>query len=137
MSDESPTRTEDRLAIHELIALHGHLFDEGAFDRLGELFTDDVAYDVEALGGGVLRGVDEIRAAAETLGDRNPLGHHVTNVLVVELGDDSARVRSKGLGVGVDGSTSTVVYEDVVRRTPAGWRLASRQVKPRRKPLTP
>jgi hypothetical protein len=64
------------------------------------------------------------------------LGHHTTNVLVVELTDESARVTSKGIGVGTDGSASTVVYEDEVRRTPAGWRLAARTVRPRRRPLT-
>ena len=26
---------EDRLAVHELLALHGHLVDAGEFDRLG------------------------------------------------------------------------------------------------------
>lgn len=31
--------TDDRIAIYELIALHGHLMDAGDFDRLGELFT--------------------------------------------------------------------------------------------------
>jgi hypothetical protein len=38
--------TEDRVAIHELIALHGHLIDDGAFDRLGEVSTDDFVYDL-------------------------------------------------------------------------------------------
>lgn len=41
---------EERLAIYELIALHGHLMDAGAFDRLDELFTDDFVYDLDALG---------------------------------------------------------------------------------------
>jgi SnoaL-like domain len=129
--------TEDRLAIHELIALHGHLFDTGALDRLDELFTDDVVYDVEDLGGGLLQGVAAIREAAQALGEQNPLGHHTTNVIVQELGDDTARVRSKGIGVNLDGSVSTVMYEDVVRRTARGWRLAARKVHPRRRPLAP
>ncbi len=41
--------TADRLAIHELLALHGHLMDDGQFDRLGELFTSDVVYDLTEL----------------------------------------------------------------------------------------
>jgi len=72
---------EGRVAIHELIALHGHLFDAGALDRLDELFTEDVVYDVEALGGGRLHGITAIRDAAQTLGDQNPLGRHTTNVV--------------------------------------------------------
>ena len=41
----------ERIRIHELINLHGHLMDEAEFDRLDELLTDDVVYDVSALGG--------------------------------------------------------------------------------------
>jgi hypothetical protein len=51
---------DDRIAIHELIALHGHLIDAGDFDRLDELFTDDFVYDVEALGFGSREGVDAL-----------------------------------------------------------------------------
>ncbi|MEE4494819.1 nuclear transport factor 2 family protein [Streptomyces sp. BE230] len=32
----------DRLAVMELIALHGHLVDDGELDRLDELFTEDI-----------------------------------------------------------------------------------------------
>jgi hypothetical protein len=128
---------EDRVAIHELIALHGHLFDSGRLDRLDELFTEDVIYDVEDLGAGQLHGIAEIREAATRLGEHNPLGHHTTNIIVTELGDDVAYVRSKGLGVNTEGSISTVVYEDVVRRTAEGWRLATRRVLLRRRPLEP
>jgi hypothetical protein len=42
--------TEDRLAIYELIALHGHLMDAGEFDQLDELFADDFVYDLESWG---------------------------------------------------------------------------------------
>ena len=128
---------EDRIAIHELIGLHGPLFDAGALDRLDELFTEDVVYDVGDLGGGLLRGIAAIRAAAQTLGDQNPLGHHATNVVVADLGDDVARVNSRGIGINLDGSVTSVSYEDVVRRTARGWRLATRKVRFRRRPLTP
>ncbi len=131
----TPT-TADRVAIHELIALHGHLFDAGELDRLDELFTEDVVYDVEDLGGGLLQGIPAIRQAAQTLGDQNPLGHHTTNVVLAELRDDVGRVLYKGIGVNMDGS-STVIYEDVVQRTARGWRLAARKVRLRRRPLEP
>lgn len=127
----------DRVLIHELVGLHGHLMDEGRFDRLGELFTDDVVYDVSALGGGELRGAAAIAEAGRTLGDRNPVGHHVTNIVVTELGDDEASVVSKGIGIMADGTAGSVVYEDRVRRTSAGWRIARRRVLPRRRPLRP
>jgi len=134
---EMTLTTEDRMAIHELIALHGHLMDEGQFDRLDELFTKDFVYDVEALGFGSLKGSDALTEASLALGDGNPLGHHVTNVVIVEAWGDSAKVRSKGIGIRTDGTSDTVVYEDVVERTSDGWRIAYRKVIPRRRPLHP
>jgi hypothetical protein len=51
---------EDRIAINDLIALHG-------------------------------------RDAAIVLGDRNPVGHHVTNVILTEMDEQAVRVRSESL----------------------------------------
>ena len=130
MTDES-----DRIQIHELINLHGHLMDEGDFDRLDELFTDDVVYDVSALGGTRLIGARAIAEAGLALGASNPLGHHVTNVVLTEIRDDRARVRSKGLAVMAGGTVGSVVYDDEVFRTDEGWRIAVRRVLPRKVPL--
>jgi hypothetical protein len=127
----------DRIRIHELINLHGHLMDEGEFDRLGELFVDDLVYDVSSLGGGQLRGPQAVADAGRALGERNPLGHHVTNIVVTEIAGDLAWARSKGLGVMSDGTIGSVVYDDELRRTDRGWRLAVRRVLPRRTPLQP
>jgi SnoaL-like protein len=129
--------TDDRVAIYELIALHGHLIDAGAFDRLDELFTDDFVYDVTALGYGSLEGADAFVEASRALGDANPLAHHVTNALVIGDEGDRATVRSKGIGVMADGTSGSVVYEDLVRRTGAGWRISRRMVIPRERPLHP
>lgn len=111
--------------------------DNGELDRLGELFTDDVIYDVSAFGLGELRGREAIRRAALELGEKNPLGHHVTNVVVIGMVNADVQVISKGLGVRSDGTCGTVTYHDLVRSTPAGWRIAQRRVVPRRSPLTP
>ena len=46
-------------------------------------------------------------------------------------------MRSKGIGILADGKSGTVVYEDLVRRTSAGWRIARRAVIPRNRPLHP
>ena len=127
--------TDDRLAIHDLLALHGHL-DAGALDRLGELFTDDVVYDLTPLGGTVLEGVDEVAASARELGVNSPVAHLVTNIVIDEPGDE-VTARSKFLGVRRDGSVGSGVYDDVLRRTPEGWRIARRRVTLRREPLQP
>jgi len=60
-----------------------------------------------------------------------------TNALVIDDQGDGATVRSKGIGIMADGTSGTVVYEDLVRRTSAGWRIARRTVIPRRRPLHP
>ncbi len=128
--------TEDRVAIHELLACHGHLMDDGKLDRLSDLFTDDVVYDLSPLSGSILQGVSAVREAAEQLGARNPVAHLITNT-VVGFVDGQVTARSKFLGVQRDGSVGSGTYDDVLRRTSHGWRISSRRVSLRREPLTP
>ncbi len=40
----------DRFAIHELLALYGHLIDQRCWDELGQVFTTDVLYDATDFG---------------------------------------------------------------------------------------
>jgi ketosteroid isomerase-like protein len=123
---------QDRIDITDLINLHGHLTDAGDLDRLDELFTQDVTYDVTDFGFGALHGTAAIREAALALGDANPLGHHVTNIVITEIDERSARVRCKGIGIMADGTTGSAVYDDVVTRGPEGWRISHRKVTARR-----
>src|SRR3712207_6479977 len=115
---------DDVLEIHRLLALHGHLVDGGLLDRLDELFTPGAVYDVSALGRGTLGGAAESRAVAAACadGERNPVGHHVTNVVVTPDGPDAATVWSKGIGILADGRAGSVTYDDRVVRAPSGWR---------------
>ena len=123
---------EDRITIHELISLHGHLADDRTPARLGELLTEDAAYDLEAFGMGTVTGLPALMALFEQAPGEQPVGHHVTNVVVSEQPDGTARVRSKGLAVMADGAAGTATYEDHVVRTPVGWRIAHRTVRPHR-----
>jgi ketosteroid isomerase-like protein len=126
---------QDRIAINDLINLHGHLTDAGELDRAGELFTPDVTYDLDDFGFGALHGPAAIRDAALALGDANPAGHHVTNIVITAIDDRSARVRSKGIGVNADGTAGSVVYDDIVTRQPSGWKISYRKVTARRAPF--
>ncbi|MFF5302669.1 nuclear transport factor 2 family protein [Streptomyces sp. NPDC013161] len=126
---------EDRLAITELIALHGHLADEGELDRLAEVFTPDVEYDVTDFSQPTLTGLPQLVDAALALGAGNPVAHHVTNVVIEELPDGEIRARSKGLGIRTDGSCGSVTYADTVVRVGSGWRIARRRITARRVPL--
>ncbi|MEU2253532.1 nuclear transport factor 2 family protein [Nocardia xishanensis] len=125
---------EDRVAIHETIALHGHLADDRAWDRLDEVFADDVVFDVTDYGYGTLHGLRAMRDLARGAQDdaNQPLGHHVTNVVVVGRDRENVRARSKALAVAADGTTASAVYEDMLRREPQGWRICYRKVVARR-----
>ncbi|MFE9559197.1 nuclear transport factor 2 family protein [Streptomyces sp. NPDC006692] len=126
---------EDRLAIAELVSLHGHLVDDGELERLEELFTVDVVYDLTDFGQGCLVGAVAVREAALALGAANPVAHHITNIVITESTEGQVRVRSKGLGVKADGSCGSVSYDDIAVRARDGWRICHRKVSARRIPL--
>ena len=126
---------EDRTAITEVIAMHGHLCDSGELDRLGEVFTADVIYDLTDFGQQSLRGTKALAAAGWAGGERNPVGHHVTNVVLAEAPDGTVRARSKGIGIKADGTSGSVTYEDIIVRGDQGWRISQRKILARRAPL--
>ncbi|MGC5015185.1 nuclear transport factor 2 family protein [Streptosporangium sp. DT93] len=126
---------EDRCVITDLIAMHGHLCDSGELDRLDEVFTADVVYDVTDFGQEVLEGVTACADAGRALGELNPVGHHVTNIVLSERADGLVYARSKGIGVNADGTSGSVTYEDTVVRADQGWRISHRKVIARRVPL--
>jgi ketosteroid isomerase-like protein len=126
---------DDRFAITDLINRHGHLMDRGDFEGAEALFTADVVYDVSAFGAGVQVGLAEAREAAYARIDSQPVAHHVTNIVLEETGDGVVHALSKGIGILADGSAGSVTYDDTVNRTPVGWRITHRIVRPRRTPL--
>jgi hypothetical protein len=122
----------DRLEIHELLARYGHLLDERAFERLGEVFTPDVRYDATDFNRPLWKGLAAvIDGMREDTG--HPVAHHSTNVILgAPEPDGSVRVLSKGPGVGRNGRVGSATYQDVVVPTADGWRVASRTVTLRR-----
>ena len=123
---------EDRLDIHELISLHGHLAEDRRPEDLGLLFTTDAEYDISAYGLGVISGLPALIELFSARPGEQPSGHHVTNVIVRERADGAVAVRSKGLYVMAKGAAGTVIYEDVVVPTADGWRISYRRVVPAR-----
>jgi hypothetical protein len=124
--------THDLLAIHQLLALYGHIIDERQWSRVTELFSDAAVYDMSEFGLGVVQGVRAIGALWSKPDAAHPLAHHATNIVVTEDPDGTVRVLSKGLGVGPNGRVGSVVYRDVVELTAAGWRFTSRHAQLRR-----
>jgi SnoaL-like domain len=118
--------TADHIAIHELLALHGHMADEGHRGELARLFTDDIVYDVTDYGQGTVIALPALYELWDNAATEQPQGHHVTNVVVCEAADGTVAVRSKGLSVLADGRAGSVVYADTVVKTAAGWRMRAR-----------
>ena len=125
--------TDDIVAIQQLIGLYGHVIDERQWDRVGELFTDDVIYDVTDIGRGVWTGAAVVRHHWET-GDKHPLAHHATNIVVTDETSDSLQAMSKGIGVGNGGRVGSVTYRYTFRRTVTGWRISHMTAVLRRPP---
>jgi hypothetical protein len=123
---------EDTLAIHELLALYGHIIDAREWQRVDELFTATARYDMREFGLGLVEGAAAIRELWSRPDAMHPLAHHATNIVVSTDADGTVRVLSKGLGVGPNGRVGSVVYHDVVERTQAGWRFAARSAVLRR-----
>jgi len=123
---------EDTLAIHELLALYGHIIDAREWQRVDELFTATARYDMREFGLGLVEGAAAIRELWSRPDAMHPLAHHATNIVVSTNADGTVQVLSKGLGVGPNGRVGSVVYHDVVERTHAGWRFAARSAVLRR-----
>src|SRR3954451_18912144 len=116
----------DRLEIHELLALYGHLIDDRRWDDLDQVFTSDAVYDATDFGQPITHSLAELLGYWTTNLRIHPLAHHATNIVVTEDADGTVRVRSKGIGVGRKGRVGSVTYRDVAVRTADGWRLSSR-----------
>lgn len=119
----------DILLVHQLLAQYGHVVDDRDWDRFDELFTPDATLDYTAAGATeVHSGLDAITGFFRAA--NHPSAHHVLNVVVTER-DGEVRARSKFL-VPYTRETHTPkrwyggTYDDVVVRTDAGWRFASR-----------
>jgi 3-phenylpropionate/cinnamic acid dioxygenase small subunit len=122
----------DRLAIHELLGLYGHLIDERRWDELDQVFTADAVYDATDFGQAVTTSLADLLAHWTSDLTIHPLAHHATNIVVSEDPDGTVRVHSKGLGVGRKGRVGSATYDDVAVPTAAGWRLARRTARLRR-----
>lgn len=124
-----PLEAADILAINNLINLYGHIVDDRQWSRMGELFTDDVVFDMTSFGPKVISGLEALRTCFREL-EGHPLAHHATNILI-ERGDGEVRVVSKGISLR-HGEMGSTVYRDRLRRDASGWRIAHRVAIKRR-----
>jgi hypothetical protein len=119
------------LAVERLLAVYGHVIDDGNFDALSDVFTDDARFDGVDFGMGDLRGIAEIRAAFAAWD--HPRCHMTLNV-VVDGTTEGAAARSKWLVLLKNGKVVVGTYEDAAVPTDRGWRLAYRRALLQRPP---
>lgn len=124
MANAAELSAAERLAIHELISLYGHLIDQRQFSQLGQIFTDDAMFDLSGYNGSCYNGLPAIQAMM-LASLEHPLAHHATNV-VIQTQPEGITVTSKGLGVGANGRVGSVTYRDRLSLTPQGWRIQER-----------
>ena len=125
---------DDRWEINETLSLHGHIFDGGHLDRLEEIFTPEVVYDLSDAGVGTFEGIEAIRSATLKLGAANPIAHHLTNVVIGDDENDLVTVRSKGLMIMANGTLESVNHLDTLRRHNGRWRISRRVITAQRTP---
>ena len=144
---ESTTRAEhaaDDAVIRTLLARIAHYADwQEDLDRYLDLFTDDAVWEFpgdtrQNVAPTRVEGRDAIRADREERrrsGFQGPgtATHHLVTTVAVDVGEDgTASADSYWLFVG-DTTSQTVIrsigrYQDTVRRTGSGWRLARRVI---------
>ena len=118
----------DRAEITDLLSRLGVCFDEGRFDELGDIFTEDVTGD---LFGGPLLGRAHLEEKARKALGRCERHQHVIANVIVDLRADQAGVRANLISTHVAVAAEPTAfrqtgsaYEFDARRTPDGWRLS-------------
>lgn len=117
----------EEASIRAVLASVAYLLDGREYDRLGEVFSDDVHF--ENPGRLVADGLSTLITAMKGIAEP-ALSHHITNVIVNPQPDGSAVCLSKALTLRKSGVWNAAEYRDVVRHGADGWRISSRTIKP-------
>jgi len=119
---------EDRLDIMQVLSLYGHVIDLREWDRLGEVFVDDLLFDASAMqGNDPIHGLANLKERWSRPDAKHPLAHCAMNFVIWEDPDGTVRAQCKGIGVRKAGNVRTYTYRDIMRKTPNGWRIAERR----------
>jgi ketosteroid isomerase-like protein len=133
--DEQLQRVADELEIRNLIHRLAQLADDGQLEEYIQLFTEDAVW--EGAGYPARRGHADILTGARerrASGIAGPGTHtrHVVANSVIQLQGDAARATSVFHFYGNTDATPELrilgVYNDELRRTPKGWKLARRSI---------
>lgn len=119
--------TADITEIQQVEALYGHAVDWPDQSLLPKVFTKDGVFDCRPTGNdAVYKGLEAIQAWFGLGKPPHPLVHLMTNVWVYEEGGQ-VRVKSKWLVRNLRFNEIYMGdYDDVMERTPDGWRIKHR-----------
>ncbi len=126
-------KTEDIVEIQQVQALYGHAVDWRDQSLLPKVFTQDAVFDGRPSAGEqeYYEGLDAISAWFGLGKPPHPLVHNMMNVWVYEQ-DGEVRVKAKWLVRALqDGQIYMGDYDDLMVRTPDGWRIKHRLVTTR------
>ncbi|HUV44579.1 MAG TPA: nuclear transport factor 2 family protein [Dehalococcoidales bacterium] len=135
--------TEDMLAIQQQVARYSYTFDSGDAEGWANVFTEDGLWEFYAAGATTpatkLEGREQLRDfCAQRLSERREgvtSYHHQSGLIFDELTADSASVRTM-LVLTIQVPTEaprlymTGVYQDQWVKTPQGWRIKYRVLRP-------
>lgn len=132
---ETIRRLADELEIRNVVARLAQLADMGDLDEYVGLFTDDASWEMPGAPrhgrADILAGATERRSSGTT-GPGSNTRHLITTLGVRVDGSDEAGADSYWQFVGDTTAVPTVRlmghYHDTFRRTPEGWRLATRGI---------
>jgi 3-phenylpropionate/cinnamic acid dioxygenase small subunit len=128
-----PTAVEDKDAIRELLAEYCFRLDDGRFDEMAALFTEDGTWDT-AFGKAVGRAAiaELARNLRERAGAARPRAVHLVTNIVIALDGERAQARSNWMVMqnGPDGPKigSGGAYLDDVAKAGSGWLLRYRKI---------
>lgn len=127
-----PSAAEDRDEITQLLYRYNHTIDSGDVEAWADTFTPDGVFDQN---GPMLAGREALRDFALTV---HGFRHALVNPLIDVAGDE-ATARSYLYAFRGTTVVVTAIYEDLIVRTPDGWRFAKRTciVDPPSRPKAP
>src|SRR5262245_1422690 len=126
--------TADQLEIQQLYARYTYAFDSNDSKILATVFVPDGDF---FLGGNKMKAMGMIKGPAKA----RPEVHHVTTSIVFNASPEGARgsayVTLVDLAKTPPAITGGGFYEDVIVKTPEGWRFKSRSYYPQNAPAAP
>jgi ketosteroid isomerase-like protein len=121
---------DDERAIQRLMTRYCHLVDDGAFEEIGQLWTDDAEL---ILRGETVTGPAAIAAVISGLQTPERRGIHVGVNVIIDVEGDGARALSDFVFMRREGTPDPIVkfvgrYADQFVRTSDGWRFRRREI---------